>query len=153
MKITKKSVLLVVMLFIVGILSGCGDYEYYTVIEDNHIITMGETDDIEPILIKNNDKMSELKAEEWFNLMSEDFVSEIEKYDDEYFENKMLVLVLKISSTSDVKYTVNDVTLNDTTVSINIDEKLPNRGNDEMCGYAIFIEIEKKEDVNIVVVN
>ena len=73
------------------------------------------------------------------------FADAIEEYDEEFFKNHNIVLVLLTASSGSIRYKVENINLNDGVMEINITKKTPEIGTCDMAGWHIIIETEKQE--------
>ena len=73
------------------------------------------------------------------------FVDATKEYDEEFFKNHNIVLVLLTASSGSIRYKVENINLNDGVMEINITKKIPEIGTCDMAESHIIIETEKQE--------
>ena len=74
-----------------------------------------------------------------------EFADAIEEYDEEFFKEHNIVLVLLTASSGSIRYKVENTNLNDGVMKINITKKIPEIGTCDMEGWHIIIETDKQE--------
>ncbi len=75
--------------------------------------------------------------------LQEDFTEAIKNYDDKYFSDHNLVLILLEEGSGSVKHEVKSYQMVDGYLKVNIDRVTPKYGTCDMAGWHIFIEVEK----------
>lgn len=75
----------------------------------------------------------------------------LEKYDEEYFNEKQLVLVIVPVESTDISINVNDYSINNGIMNIDCNKFEPSISNCEMGNHNILIEVDKVEinEINI----
>ena len=73
------------------------------------------------------------------------FVDAVEEYDEEYFKEKTLVIVLLTESSGSIRHKVTKASVKDGVMEINITKKTPEIGTCDMAGWHIIIETDKQE--------
>ena len=73
------------------------------------------------------------------------FADATKEYDEEFFKEHNIVLVLLTASSGSIRYKVANINLNDGTMEINITKKTPEIGTCDMAGWHIIIETDKQE--------
>ena len=73
------------------------------------------------------------------------FADATKEYDEEFFKEHNIVLVLLTASSGSIRYKVANVNLNDGVMEINITKKTPEIGTCDMAGWHIIIETDKQE--------
>lgn len=79
------------------------------------------------------------------------FLNAIEKYDEEYFESKSLVIIVLYENGSNIRHKVSDYSINNNIMEINIETIRPEFINNNMTGWHIIIEIDKVDIDDVVV--
>ena len=80
------------------------------------------------------------------------FVDAVEEYDEEWFKEKTLVIVLLIESSGSIRHKVTKASVKDGTMEVNITKKIPEIGTCDMAGWHVLVETEKVEIEEISVV-
>ena len=82
------------------------------------------------------------------------FADATKEYDEEFFKDHNIVLVLLTASSGSIRYKVENINLNDGVMEINITKKTPEIGTCDMAGWHVLVEIEKVEieEISVVVV-
>ena len=82
------------------------------------------------------------------------FVDAVEEYDEEYFKEKTLVIVLLTESSGSIRHKVTKASVKDGVMEINITKKTPEIGTCDMAGWHVLVETEKVEieEIRVVVV-
>lgn len=75
------------------------------------------------------------------------FLDACDKYDDAYFENQILVLILLEEGSGSIRHEVTDVSAADGHLVISIDSIVPEQGTCDMAEWHIFVEPEAGVDV------
>lgn len=70
--------------------------------------------------------------------------SRMDEYDYKYFENNVLIVINKDTSSGSFSYKVNNITREDTSLAIDIEALKPEVYTDDMSGWEIVIEISKE---------
>ena len=70
------------------------------------------------------------------------FLDACDKYDEEYFESKILLLVLLEEGSGSVRHKVGRVSINDDEITVDIATIIPEVGTDDMADWHILIEPE-----------
>ena len=78
------------------------------------------------------------------------FEDAIEKYDEEYFRNNNLVLVLLEESSGSIRHNLEKFDINNNIIEISIVKKIPDICTCDMAGWHIIIEVNK---INITEIN
>ena len=73
------------------------------------------------------------------------FADATKEYDEEFFKEHNIVLVLLTASSGSIRYKVANVNLNDGVMEINITKKTPEIGTCDMAGWHVLVETEKVE--------
>ena len=73
------------------------------------------------------------------------FADATKEYDEEFFKDHNIVLVLLTASSGSIRYKVENINLNDGVMEINITKKTPEIGTCDMAGWHIIIETDKQE--------
>lgn len=72
------------------------------------------------------------------------FLDAVDKYDETYFENQLLVMVLLEEGSGSVRHNIESVIKGtDNACHINIDRVVPEMGTDDMAEWHILVELEK----------
>ena len=82
------------------------------------------------------------------------FVDAVEEYDEEFFKEKTLVIVLLTESSGSIRHKVTSASVKDGTMEIKIERKVPEIGTCDMAGWHVLVETEKVEieEIRVVVV-
>ncbi len=80
------------------------------------------------------------------------FVDAVEEYDEEYFKEKALVIVLLTESSGSIRHKVTNVSVKDGIMEIKIERVVPEIGTCDMAGWHVLVETEKQEIEKISVV-
>ena len=80
------------------------------------------------------------------------FVDAVEEYDEEFFKEKTLVIVLLTESSGSIRHKVTSASVKDGTMEIKIERKVPEIGTCDMAGWHVLVETEKVEIEEIRVV-
>ena len=80
------------------------------------------------------------------------FVDAVEEYDEEWFKEKTLVIVLLIESSGSIRHKVTKASVKDGTMEIKIKRVVPEIGTCDMAGWHVLVETEKVEIEEISVV-
>ena len=73
------------------------------------------------------------------------FVDAVEEYDEEYFKEKTLVIVLLTENSGSIRHKVTKASVNEGTMEIKIKRVVPEIGTCDMAGWHIIIETDKQE--------
>ena len=82
------------------------------------------------------------------------FVDAVEEYDEEFFKEKTLVIVLLTESSGSIRHKVTKASVKDGTMEIKIKRVVPEIGTCDMAGWHVLVETEKVEieEIRVVVV-
>ena len=80
------------------------------------------------------------------------FVDAVEEYDEEYFKEKTLVIVLLTESSGSIRHKVTKASVKDGTMEIKIKRVVPEIGTCDMAGWHVLVETEKVSIDEIMVV-
>ena len=82
------------------------------------------------------------------------FVDAVEEYDEEFFKEKTLVIVLLTESSGSIRHKVTKASVKDGTMEIKITRVVPEIGTCDMAGWHVLVETEKVEieEIRVVVV-
>ncbi|HZK39204.1 MAG TPA: hypothetical protein VFD23_03495 [Clostridia bacterium] len=73
------------------------------------------------------------------------FLDMADKYDDTYFEDHTLVLILTQESSGSVRYELTKVTQNSDAVDVTVRRDVPRTGTADMAQWHIFLELDKAQ--------
>lgn len=76
--------------------------------------------------------------------INEAFASAVTEYDDTFFEDYMLVLVLLNEPSSSIRHTVSSITPGTDGVKIHIESEIPDVRTDEQAEWHIIVEIDRQ---------
>ena len=71
------------------------------------------------------------------------FEDAIEKYDEEFFKNKNIVLLLVTATSGSITYKADNITINDGVMDVKISRHAPEYCDCMMAGWHIIVETEK----------
>ena len=82
------------------------------------------------------------------------FVDAVEEYDEEFFKEKALVIVLLTESSGSIRHKLTKASVKDGTMEIKIERNVPEIGTCDMAGWHVLVETEKVmiEEIRVVVV-
>lgn len=148
----KKIIFLIVnTLFILSLFS-CKNYSY-TVVEDYEIYSIVEDYNTKSIIIKNMKELSLIKENSWYEKLDSNFNNQLNSYDANYFNDKMLILLFENSSHLGDEYSVRKIDYHQDTINISLKIKTKNIASDAITGYCIFVEANNDEEITNVVVH
>lgn len=78
-------------------------------------------------------------------LLVNDSISHGEKYDDEYFKTKALIVIELREKSGSVRHEVTRVLKDNDQVTVEIDKTVPNIGTADMAEWAIFVELDRAD--------
>lgn len=156
MKKTFIILLISVVIFLVGCQAGPGD----NVVEFNaqYIRTNGYVDGVTYPITTVIDSREELDAYYAVNRDTYDmerkeevasdstigFLDAIDQYDDAYFQDNVLVLVLVEEGSGSIRHEVTEVKQMDTVIEIRIKRDVPEMGTDDMAEWHIMVELARE---------
>lgn len=81
------------------------------------------------------------------------FENAIEKYDEEFFKNKNIVLLLVTATSGSITYKADSITINDGVMDVKISRHAPEYCDCMMAGWHIIVETEKIsiDEINVYV--
>lgn len=146
-----KGISLILSVFLLFLLVGCGKKEQSISFQAQYIRTDGIVEDEKyPIVekIQSKDELEKYYQDhlDQYNFSdnttdSISFTTAIDKYDEDYFRDSFLLIVLVKEDSGSIFHTVTKV-LNDGTVSI--EKVIPNDGSTDIATWHILIEMDKK---------
>lgn len=91
----------------------------------------------------NKDLYDLSRREEVYADTTVGFLDAVDTYDEAYFEDHVLVLVLLEEGSGSIRHEVTSVTRDGDEVRIHIKRKVPDMGTDDMAEWHIFVELER----------
>ena len=73
------------------------------------------------------------------------FADATKEYDEEFFKEHNIVLVLLTASSGSIRYKVANINLNDGVMEIKIERNVPEIGTCDMAGWHVLVETDKQE--------
>jgi len=156
---------IILLIFTLVFLIGCEptqknnfDQEFSLDFESQYIRTDGYTDGVSyPItfLINSNEEMNEyyMANKDTYNLQRQEkvysdttigFLDAVDKYNDDYFKDKVLVFVLLEEGSGSTRHVITDVKHNENYVEIVIKKIVPEVGTEDMAQWHIMVELERE---------
>lgn len=156
----KKNILFILIIVLVLLLIGCRtkSVQYHVAYEGvgffgfeklNHTYLMNKC-------VKSKKELVEL-CEEYSNgfydknsrIYDNDIPKKIRSYDESFFNNNDLIIIV-VEKNDSFEYKINDIFIDNSEIVVNL-KKVRNHGTftDEAYGYLFLIELEKKEQVEI----
>lgn len=102
-------------------------------------------EELEEYYNANKEKHNLCHMEKLYSDTTIGFEDETKEYDEEFFKEHNIVLVLLTASSGSIKYKVENINLNDGVMEINITKKIPEIGTCDMVGWHIIIETDKQD--------
>ena len=102
-------------------------------------------DELEEYIKTNMDEYGLHHKEKVYEDTTIGFVDAVEEYDEEYFKEKTLVIVLLTESSGSIRHKVTKASVKDGTMEIKIERNVPEIGTCDMAGWHIIIETDKQE--------
>ncbi len=146
-RVLKVFLLVLVCVFLVAFASpnaNVNSYHYknMSIYERQDVSLVFESrDELDKYLLKFND-----------NDNTKTMIKDLERFDEEYFKENILVLVNASSTSSDVDYNITSVNLENEVLTICLTSKGPTRVSHDMTFWNIFIEYKKVELKETVVI-
>lgn len=108
-------------------------------------IVIDSLEELEEYYNANKEKHNLGHREKVYSDTTIGFADATKEYDEEFFKNHNIVLVLLTASSGSIRYKVENINLNDGVMEINITKKTPEIGTCDMAGWHIIIETDKQE--------
>lgn len=117
-------------------------------------IVIESMDELEKYIKTNMDEYGLLHKEKVYEDSTIGFVDAVEQYDEEYFKEKTLVIVLLTESSGSIRHKVSKASVKDGIMEIKIERNVPEIGTCDMAGWHVLVETEKVEieEIRVVVV-
>jgi len=102
----------------------------------------------------NRDTYDLDKKEKVYSDTTIGFLDAVDKYDDAYFKDNILVLVLLEEGSGSIRHKVSDVKRNDNNIEIGIKRIVPEIGTSDMAEWHIMVELKREAyndaDINVI---
>lgn len=139
-----KSVRILIIIFMM-LLTGCTisglfnyEYEYF----NNNIGNLVEKNDSGIYVIKNIEDVNSFKNNNEFN---NNFVQNLDKYDEDFFNNEYLLVIVLYDKTGNTEYRPKNSYTENGILTIEIKEITNNISDDSLINKAFIIEIDNRE--------
>lgn len=134
----------VLVLFFLMTLTGCivsnsfnYEYEYF----NNNIGNEIEKNDNGVYIFKSIEDVNSFKE----NKLNNNFVESLNQYEEEFFKNKYLVLIVLYNKTGSTEYRLIDSNVENEALTIKIKEKSKRMGDDSLINKAFIIIMDNEE--------
>lgn len=101
------------------------------------------TDELNEYYLKNKDIYYLDKRSEVIGNSTIGFLGAVEKYDNAYFNDSVLVLLLLEEGSGSIRHQITDIKRNEGFVEISINKLVPNYGTDDIAQWHIIVELQK----------
>jgi hypothetical protein len=101
------------------------------------------TEELNEYYLKNKDIYNLEKRAEVLSDLTIGFLDAVEKYDDAYFNDSVLVLLLLEEGSGSIRHQITDIKRNEGFLEIYINKLVPNYGTDDMAQWHIIVELKK----------
>ena len=138
---------IIVSIFFIIALTACSSHG--NCISDTYIEYFGDDDNI--TLLKNYEEYMDYMDKIYSCKVSENYKNQLEKYDEEYFDENMLAVIYHWETTGSAKLEVESIEYSESDIKIIIERDTPDIVTDDMCAWGIFVDLEKNEKYTTVV--
>lgn len=148
----KVNIITIVILTIFTLLTGCAQRYSFSVQYIRTNEGTSETKYNSVILINSSQQLQEYYDEnsKFFQFTcsrdeSISFKDAIKKYDDNFFEKKVLAVIVLAEGSGSIRHRVNSVVKNNDKIAINIRKKSPRLQTDDVAAWHILLDFKKDE--------
>lgn len=107
------------------------------------ILLINTTEELEEYYKQNRDTYDLERKEKVYSDTTIGFLDAVDKYDDIYFKDNILVFILLEEGSGSVGHDISGVKLNEKAVEIGIERIVPEVGTDDMAQWHVMVELKR----------